>query len=181
MMPTIGKFLRLGCALTLFSTFSLPVQAGFDEGVAAYNKGDYATALREWRPLAEQGNAKAQHRLGHMYRYGLGVLQVYAEAMKWFLRAAEQGNASAQYELGHMYSDVKGVTQDYVQAHKWYNLAAVNYASEKQMFSGLITDFAVIDRDALAEQMTPAQIAVAQRLAFEWTPCGEPPENRPCP
>ena len=60
-----------------------PARAGLDEGVAAYDRGDYATALREWRPLAEQGNAKAQYNLGAMYYSGLGVPQDYAEAVKW--------------------------------------------------------------------------------------------------
>ena len=42
----------------------------FDEGLAAYERKDYATALREWRPLAEQGNAPAQNKLGEMYKRG---------------------------------------------------------------------------------------------------------------
>ncbi len=57
-----------------------PAWAGFDEGVAAYNRGDYATALREWRPLAKQGNAKAQHNLGVIYDKGRGITQDDAEA-----------------------------------------------------------------------------------------------------
>ncbi len=52
--------------------------------LAAYQRGDYATALREWRPLAEQGNAKAQYNLGFMYRYGLGVPQDDAAAWGWY-------------------------------------------------------------------------------------------------
>ena len=44
-----------------------PAWAGFDEGLAAAKRGDYATALREWRPLAKQGDADAQYNLGVMY------------------------------------------------------------------------------------------------------------------
>ena len=52
-----------------------PAWAGFNEGVAAYKRGDYATALHEFRRLAEQGHAKAQHNLRFMYRKGRGVPQ----------------------------------------------------------------------------------------------------------
>ncbi len=67
-----------------------PAWAGFDEGVAAYKRGDYVTAIREWRPLAKQGNANAQYNLGVMYNEGLGVPQDYAEGVRWYRKAAEQ-------------------------------------------------------------------------------------------
>ncbi len=90
-----------------------PAWGGFKEGEAAYKRGDYATALREWRSLAEQGNAKAQFFLGLMYSKGRGVPQDYAEAVGWWHKAAEQGVAEAQYNLGVMYDRGLGVTQDY--------------------------------------------------------------------
>ena len=68
----------------------------------AAKRGDYATALREWKPLAEQGNADAQFNLGLMYRNGEGVQQDHEESAKWFRRAAEQGHAGAQSRLGFM-------------------------------------------------------------------------------
>ena len=93
-------------------------------GLTAYNSGDYATALREWKPLAEQGDADAQSNLGLLYRKGRGVPQDYKTAVKWFRLATEQGNASAQYNLGVMYDNGYGVPQDYKTAVKWYRLAA---------------------------------------------------------
>ncbi len=57
-----------------------PAWAGSDEALAAYARGDYATAVREWRPLAEQGVAEAQFYLGLMYDNGQGVPQDYAKA-----------------------------------------------------------------------------------------------------
>jgi len=63
-----------------------------DEGWAAYGSGDYATALREWRPLAEQGVSEAQYNLGIMYRDGDGEPQNYVQAYIWFNLAATQGN-----------------------------------------------------------------------------------------
>jgi len=138
----------------------------FEDGLAAHRKGDYATALRVWKPLAEQGNAVAQFNLGVMYHHGRGVPQDDAEAVKWSRRAAEQGYAHAQAYLGLMYSLGQGVPQDYVEAHKWLNLAASRYpANEKEK-----RDRAVEGRDIVAAKMTAAQIAEAQRQAREWRP-----------
>ncbi len=93
-----------------------PAWAGFDEGVAAYHRGDYATALREFRPLAEQGDAAAQSNLGNMYYKGQGVPQDYDEAVRWYTKAAEQGLAAAQHNLGLTYERGEGVPQDYAEA-----------------------------------------------------------------
>ena len=99
---------RIIAAAVLALGLAAPAWAGFDEGMAAVRSGDYATALREWRPLAERGHADAQHNLGVMYFKGNGVPQNYAEALNWYKRAAEQGLASAQNNLGAMYSDGHG-------------------------------------------------------------------------
>src|SRR5271156_6001153 len=85
----------------------------WEDAVAAHGRGDYATTLQLLRPLADQGLAKAQERLGALYYGGRGVPQDYAEAMKWFRLAAQQGNANALYALGLMYHDGQGVPQDY--------------------------------------------------------------------
>ena len=98
--------------------------AGFDEGLAAAQRGDFATALKEWRPLAAQGDAKAQNNLGFMYANGQGVPKDDVEAVKWFRLAAEQGHAKAQTNLGIMYDTGEGVPEDDVEAVKWYRLAA---------------------------------------------------------
>jgi hypothetical protein len=95
----------------------------FQKGRDAYDSGDYATALREWRPLAEQGYAGAQYNLGDMYRNGTGVAQDGAEAVRWYRLAAEQGVAAAQSNLGYMYRHGEGVPQDYAEAARWYRLA----------------------------------------------------------
>ena len=69
---------RIASILILTLVLAAPAQAGLKEGFAAYGRGDYATALREWRPLAEQGDAVAQYLLGHVYDYGHGVLRALA-------------------------------------------------------------------------------------------------------
>ena len=86
------KFLL--AAIITATMFLGAAHADFNKGVAAYKSGDFATALREFKPLAEQGYATAQFNLGLLYRKGL---QDYAEAVKWYRKAAEQGYASAQY------------------------------------------------------------------------------------
>ncbi len=155
---------RLALTLILVSMHAGPVGAGWDEGIAAYERGDYETALRELYPLAEQGDAKAQNNLGDMYCYGHGVPQDYAEAVRWYLNAAEQGYAAAQPLLGNMYEEGKGFPQDYVLAHMWFNLAA------SQLPPGITRDSVVNGLDEVAREMTPAQITEAQRLAREWKP-----------
>ena len=61
--------------------------ADFEAGLGAYNRGDYERALREFRPLAEQGVAPAQTNLGVMYYFGLGVPEDYTKAIWWYRKA----------------------------------------------------------------------------------------------
>ena len=93
--------------------------ADFQKATDAYNRGDYATALREIKPLAEQGDADAQYNLGQMYRRGDGVLKDHKTAVKWYRLAAEQEDAGAQTGLGAMYATGRGVIQDNVYARMW--------------------------------------------------------------
>jgi uncharacterized protein len=72
-------------AVTLFRS---AVAGLFDDGLAAYRSGDYATAMAEWRPLAEQGNGDAQQALGLLYDLGYGVPQSFDEAARWYRLAA---------------------------------------------------------------------------------------------
>ena len=95
-----------------------------EQGAAAYNRGDYATAYRLFRPLADQGDAFAQAYLGVMYDNGKGVPQDYAAAVRWYRKSADQGNAVAQFNLGFRYANGKGVPQDYAAAVRWYRKAA---------------------------------------------------------
>jgi uncharacterized protein len=98
--------------------------AGYDDGKAVYDKGDYAKAYKEFKPLAEQGDAGAQTYLGDIFEHGRGVLRDCKEAVKWYRKAAEQGNVAGQLFLGVCYETGQGVPQDYVQAVKLYRKAA---------------------------------------------------------
>ena len=141
-------------------TLATPVAAqDFEAGWEASQRGDYVAAEREWRPLAEQGHAEAQTRLGHLYAAGLGVPQDDAEAVNWYRKAADQGNALAQIALGFNYFIGLGVEQDYIQAYMWGDLAVAQGSEE-----------AIILRKLAASKVTPDEIAEAQKLAREWRP-----------
>ncbi len=137
-----------------------PAWADFEAGLEAFDQGDYATALKELRPLAEQGDAPAQNTLAWMYLNGHGVPQDYAQAAYWFRRAAEQGFIFGQYMLGKAYLNGHGVTMSKVQAHMWFSLAAAQGHDSARNFRD----------NVLAEDMTPAQLVDAERLAREWKP-----------
>jgi len=120
---------------------------------------DYTQANKWFLKAANQGDTRAQTNLGVMYKQGVGVDQNYEQAVEWFQKAADQGDALAQNLLGFMYVKGHGVTQDYAQAHKWFNLAAAKGHLD-----------AAKSRDLVAQLMTLAQIAEAQKLAHEWKP-----------
>lgn len=80
--------------------FSLPATADatkqqFEQGLTAIENGDYQTAFKLWKPLAEDNDMSAQFNLGMMYEKGDGVGQDYFEALKWYKKAAEQGHTTA--------------------------------------------------------------------------------------
>ena len=120
---------------------------------------DYRQAKQWFEKDAKKGHAGAQANLGTLYLRGEGAPQSAQMALFWFSQAAEQENALALGKLGMLHEQGRGVLQDFIQAHKWYNLSAAR--GEER--SG-------VAREALAKQMTPAQIAEAQRLAREWKP-----------
>src|ERR1700722_15112914 len=116
-----GAFVAIGLAFC----FASSVTAGpYEDASAALRRGDYATALRQFRSLADQGHAVAQYDLAWMYAFGDGVQQSDIEAAKWFLLAAKRGYALAQLHLGVAYNDGRGVAQNFAEAAKWYRLAA---------------------------------------------------------
>jgi hypothetical protein len=163
-----------------------------DKGLAAYESGDFATALQEWVPLAEQGDAGAQFMLGAMYEKGDGVPQDSQISVKWYTLAAEQGHHPAQTNLGTMYRKGDGVPQDYEIAVKWYTLAAEQGNAAAQTLLGFMyaVGHGVIQnnvhahmwwsiaatngyeeagglRDKVAKEMTLDQIEKSQELALD--------------
>jgi TPR repeat protein len=144
---------------------------------------DQAEAVKWYREAAQQGHARAQSYLGARYEDGSGgAPKNHGEAFKWTSRAADQGIVSAQSNLGDMYREGVGVPQDFVQAHMWYNIAAAlggiwpqgtDFVDTRRQAIRVFLDrswreVAASQRDELAKQMTPDQVAEAQRLAREW-------------
>ncbi len=191
---------RVISAVVVLIGLAAPAWAGWAEAEAALERGDYETALREFRVLAEQGHVFAQVNLASMYSRGEGAPQDYAEAAKWRRKAADQGYDFAQNDLGNIYRKGLGVPQDYAEAVKWYRKSAEQGYAEAQHKLGVMygegqgvpqdyvqahmwfnlaaaglppgeaRDSAARNRDIVAKRMTPTQIAAAQRLAREWKP-----------
>ncbi len=183
--PWLSLSIFVGLALML----APPAWADFQAGRDAYKHGDYDTALKEFRPLAEQGSALAQYNLAGMFAEGLGVPQDFHEAFRWVRLAAERGLAIAQNNLGVMYAKGQGVAQEYQEAAKWIRLAATQGNANAQfnlggMYyegKGLPRDYvlahllvsraaeqgfskAVTLRETLEGLMISEQLAEAQRL-----------------
>ena len=191
------KFL-LHIPLLIGLLLATPAWADFQAGIDAYKRGDYETAMKEFRSLAEQGNTDAQYALGVLYDKGQGLPQNYQQMMKWYRLAAEQGQAMAQSKLGLMYSQGKGVPQNDAKAAKWTRRAAEQGHTVSQSALGIMyyvgegvpqdsvlahmwlnlavskgQEEVVELRDAIATILTPQQLAEAQRLAREWKPKGK--------
>lgn len=171
---------------------------GVDAAYAAYEKGDYTSALLLGRPVADQGDSRAQSLLGLIYSNGRGVQRNDPEAMKWYRRAADQGDADAQVKIGDMYFEGRVVPQDYPEAAQWYRRAAdsgnatalynlgILYAKGEGVpldnvlahmwinlaavyfTSRLPRDRAIALRDTIARKLTPSEIGRAQQMAREW-------------
>ena len=185
---TITLVLSIVCLTT-------PAWADFKAGEKAYRSGDYATALREWQPLAKQGQAAAQYHLGLLYANGQGVPKDDAQARQWYEKAAVQEHAEAQANLGSLYDYARGGPQDFKMAVRWYRRSAEQGNDLAQRRLGLLyergdgvqKDYVQaymwyklgaanggksggIMRDELAARMTSDQLAEAKQLAREWKP-----------
>ncbi|MBI1943806.1 MAG: sel1 repeat family protein [Betaproteobacteria bacterium] len=143
----------LACLLLL--TAPALAAADLEAGAEAARAGDYQTALRQWRPLAERGDRDAQFNIGLLYENGLGVARDDAEALAWYRRAAELGDAGAQYNVGLFYAYGRGVAPSDVQAYAWLTVAQENGARRGGML------------EALTKHMSAASIAQARRLVDE--------------
>lgn len=161
----------------------------FDEAKAAYERGEDATALRLFQPLAEQGDASAQFWLGAMYDLGRGVPKDFGAAARWYRRAAEQGNPMAQHNLATMYEQGQGVSPEYslAAAIAWYRRAAdqgyapsqgnlgVLYAEGRgvkrddvQAYKWFTLGRVAVNRSFIAARMLPEQVVEGDRLVSEF-------------
>lgn len=166
--------------------------ADVQNGRNAYERKDYASAMKELAPLAQEGNVNAQILLGKMYMLGQGVPRNTDLALKWFEAASDQGDAEAEFFLGAMYLLP---AKDIPQGLKWLRLSAEQGTKEAQLLLGMTylkgsdlphdlvqadmwLRLAAATGDKLAtsqceraeRQMTADQIGKARALAAEWKP-----------
>lgn len=125
MRAMVNKIVRTAAAAVLLCLPLWTALAGpFADGLNAAAAGNYAVALALWRPLADEGDAAAQFKLGRLYLNGKGVEKDYEQAANWLRKAALQGHAGAQSNLGALYSRGEGVAKDYPEAAAWLRKAA---------------------------------------------------------
>jgi uncharacterized protein len=188
----LGGLIAIGLATPAF--------AGIDDGLAAYYRGDYTTAYREFAPAAAGGDPLAQYNLARMYLAGEGVSRDNAEGLRWLRKAAMAGVSLAQYQLGARHEWGVDMAQDYGEAARWYRMAADRGLPVAQFRLGLLymnglgltrdvvaahlwlnlaasrlppgePRIAVAKlRDSLAANMTANQVAEAQMAARNWAP-----------
>lgn len=200
--PQTGRNLTAWVAAIVIAGFALaPARADpRDDGISAFAHGDYVKALEILRPLADQGDAKAQFRLGFMYDTGHGVPQDGAEATKWYRKAGNQGVVDAQERLGVMYLFGQGIPRDETESAAWFrkasdqgdenaqwqlgdayaegrgvvrdNVSAYMWYSvvASRSAPGGLHDLVAKKRDAVASKMTAEQVAEAQKRASDWKP-----------
>lgn len=124
-----GQVRKLGQALTYLAPRRPVKTAAADCEIrggeyVAYDRADYATALKIWLPQAREGDPEAQTYVAQIYEQGLGVEPDYVLAAEWYRKAAEQGYARAQIGLGYLYEKGLGVSADLVEAMNWYRRAS---------------------------------------------------------
>lgn len=133
--------MKYRCAiLPLLLFVAQSIQADLAKGLEAAASRHWTDALREFRPLAEQGDANAQVNLGNLYMRGLAVKQDYLTAFDWYAKAARQGNVAGQAKLGLMYYYGLGIQEDRAEAMRWFLKAGEQGDPEAAMVLGTLYD-----------------------------------------
>jgi uncharacterized protein len=175
----------------LMLLWTVPSFADYNEGISAFERGDYEKAVKEFRALAENDDPEGQYGMAIMYDMGEGVNKNSVEAVKWYQLSARQGHPDAQNNLGVMYENGEGVAKDYNEALKWYRKAAErgnkdapnnvgvlymtgvgvrrNYVKAYMWFSVAGNDVpAKKNKKFIARRLTEVEIAQAIKMAKEW-------------
>ncbi len=157
LMKSTKRSITRATLVVLLLGLAFPAWADSKTADDAVQRGDYDTALREYRTLAKVGNPHAEYNIGVMYDLGTGVEQDRAAAVIWYRKAANQGRDKAQFNLGFLYANGDGVSQELVLAYKWLELAAIQGHPQAEEQS-----------DAVGELLTPEQLAGARKLLEQW-------------
>lgn len=146
------------------------VRIGYSYEMGRGTAQNYAEAVRWYRKAAEEHDDRdAQHSLGSLYARGLGVAQNFGEAAKWYRRSADQWFWEAKFDLGLLYAEGKGVPRDLVQALMWFILARHSAGIDDDRQAKIRKEY-----DAVAKQMSRADIARAEGLAARFPPYSVP-------
>lgn len=147
------------------------------KGIAAYQRGDYARAMKELQAAAEKGDEQAYYNLGVAYAEGKAGPRDMAKAIAAYRKGAEGGSVLAAFSLGQIYRKGDGVAHDYSQAAKWYEAAAKHgdfrasnelgllYVEGKGVEKNLIEGFAWIYPATHASIMDDSAMKNAMQLA----------------
>ncbi len=194
MFISIPHLITFAIVFALSFGVTQSVKGGMKEGVDAYNRHDYATALKEFKLLAQRGNVKAQNNLGKMYSTGQGVPRDYKEAAKWYRRAVYHGDAGGQFALAKMYFKGQGVLKNYREAVILFRKAAEQGHSKSQNIMGVMyikgygvlrdkvqaymwfnlgsisrkNKIAIKNKNNLEKKMNTAQIKKAIKFSKDW-------------
>ena len=188
-MHSAFRCILMAATLVTGSMAAADVQQGMD----AYDVGDYETAMAECLPAAETGDPIAQFCIGRMYANGFGVAMDDALALQWYGRAADQGHAESLYNLGVMHSNGWGVPMDDAAAARFFEnaaelglpLAQMSLANLHRQGRGVEQDVAKAVKwytiaaelgnmnadfklDELAPELSEAERQLAEKSAREW-------------
>ncbi len=152
---------RAAILFFLLAGLSAPVAAGTAEGTAAYKRGDFAAAHREFLAAARSGDARAQFSLGLLYLRGQGVQRDYAVAMQWLRKAARLGDGEARLVLGDLHMQQTPVRRDLLKSYMWLTLALSIVRGPKRRAAHAL-------RARVSAEMTKQQIARAKQMVRDW-------------
>ena len=130
-------FELITAAVFLFFSSSF-LWADFQKGLMFSKRNDYQNAIREWKPLSDEGHQGAQYHLGWIYENGIGLKKNIVEAERLYKLSASQGNVKAQANLGLMYLKGEGIKRDLREAVRWIKRSAESGYPKSQYALGLI-------------------------------------------
>jgi hypothetical protein len=146
--------------IAAMAVFGGSAEAGFEQGIAAYARGDMATAVRELLPAARADDSRAQYLLAQIYERRGAAPKDRADAAMWYRRAAVNGIVAAMRRLGYIYRHGRGAESDPVQAFAWYDLASSRLGPYRGSFGRI--------RDDIASKLAPRALVHARHLARYW-------------
>lgn len=162
---TLSRFWTrtLAAAVLMAAGFTSAFAGPFEDGAAAYKRGDYGRALAAWRNLS-QSDATVQNNIGIMYMDGRGVQRNMPLAVQWLARSAANGSSLGQNNLGGLYRDGKGVNRDFGKALTYFSASAAQGNAAGQLNLGLMYMYGQGVRQDLARAYMWFDLAAAQNL-----------------